>query len=90
MPAPTLIVGNTTLIVDVIPGRRYAYSLIGGDWNNAEINVRQVSGDQWLVLAEHTQDGGNEIVATTDTITIALSGTPADPITIHLHEITGK
>ena len=93
MPAPTLSTEDSTLIVDVIPGRRYAYSLhCPGSFDGATMNVYALENDSLdLLLASHTEPGGNEIVATTNAVRFLVSdAAPADPITIHLREITGQ
>jgi hypothetical protein len=93
MPAPTLSVDGTSLTVPVIPFRRYGYALItaaGDDWDGASISVRQQTEDDQIELAAHTENGGNEILVTTDTIKFQLSGTPGGAIAIRLGEITGK
>lgn len=93
MPAPTLETQDSTLIVDVIPGRRYAYSIhCPGSFDGATLNVYALEDNSLdLLLASHTEPGGNEIVATTNGIRFVVSdAAPADIITIHICEITGK
>ena len=94
MPAPTLSTDGTTLTVDVIPFRRYGYSLIGDDWDGSTIAVKELGsaslGSQELNHATHEENGGNEILVTTKAVTFLLTGTPNAGIDIHIGEITGK
>lgn len=93
MSAPTLATSGASETIRVLPGRRYAYSLhCPGAFDGATVNVYQADDDSNdLLLAAHTEPGGNEVVTTTGNIRFILSDAdPEEPITIHLREITGK
>jgi hypothetical protein len=93
MPAPSLTTLGDVLTIPVLPGRRYAYSVhCIGSFAGATVNVWQADDDSFqLLLAAHTEPGGNEIVTTTGNVRFTLDDdTPAEPIIIHLREITGK
>ena len=93
MPAPTLSTDGTTYTATLTPFRRYGYALVSADgeeWDGAAIYVRQATADDHIELAEHTENGGNEILATTNSLDFVLIGTPNGPIEIRIGEITGK